>query len=154
MENYESLAKGLEDIRIEVERLKQIAVGGQVYDIMYFLGGDWKFLVLCTGIDSAMSTYSCIWCKCPKSDRCDNYGKDVVAFWILSRVPVQLKKPSDLVKSKRSSTAFLMPPFPTIPLNNGQFTYVFESIGCPYKSLGGRTETAGCHRKSQAFHML
>ena len=38
---------------------------------MYFLGGDWKFLALCTGIDSAMSNYSRIWCKCPKFDRYD-----------------------------------------------------------------------------------
>ena len=42
-ENYESLAKGLEDIRLEVERLKQIVVDGQTYDVVYFLGGDWVF---------------------------------------------------------------------------------------------------------------
>ena len=30
-----------------------------------------KFLAIVTGIDSASLTYSCVWCKCPASDRFD-----------------------------------------------------------------------------------
>ena len=64
-ESYDSLAKSLGDIRTEVESLKSIEIGEQDYEILYYLGGDWKFLALATGIDSATSRYACIWCKCP-----------------------------------------------------------------------------------------
>ena len=37
----------------------------------FYLGGDWKFLALVTGIDAATSEHACIWCKCPKEDRWD-----------------------------------------------------------------------------------
>ena len=40
-------------------------------DIELFLGGDWKFLAIVCGLDSATSQYSCVWCKCPKSERWD-----------------------------------------------------------------------------------
>ena len=33
------------------------------------MGGDWKFLAMATGIDSASCEYACIWCKCPALDR-------------------------------------------------------------------------------------
>lgn len=39
--------------------------------IEYFFGADMKFLAVCIGIESATSTYSCIWCKCPAEDRYD-----------------------------------------------------------------------------------
>ena len=39
------------------------------------MGGDWKFLALVTGIDSASCAYSCIWCKCKADERFDA-GKD------------------------------------------------------------------------------
>ena len=52
-------------------KLKEITVEGHTYRINYYLEGDWKFLALVTGIDSASSTYSCIWCKCSSDERCD-----------------------------------------------------------------------------------
>ena len=70
-ESYESLANAMEDIRREVCELKEIEVDANTYEIVYFLGGDWKFLALATGIDSASSKYSCIWCKCPMTERGD-----------------------------------------------------------------------------------
>lgn len=48
-----------------------MTIDGITYDIEYFLGGDMKFLAIVTGIDSASSTYSCVWCKCPATDRFD-----------------------------------------------------------------------------------
>ena len=33
------------------------------------MGGDWKFLAIVMGIDSARSEYACIWCKCSKEER-------------------------------------------------------------------------------------
>ena len=63
--------KALQDIRDEVKRLTTIDIDGTSYKIVYYLGGDWKFLAMCTGIDSATSDHACIWCKCPKDD-CSN----------------------------------------------------------------------------------
>ena len=48
-ESYESLANSLADIRSEVESLKCIQIGEQDYEILYYLGGDRKFLALVTG---------------------------------------------------------------------------------------------------------
>ena len=70
-EKYEFLQKGLEDLRNEVERLTEIVVDGETYQIDYYLGGDWKFLACITGIDSAHSQFACIWCKCSMTDRAD-----------------------------------------------------------------------------------
>lgn len=64
-ETYESMKICLRDIINEIENLKEIVVNGKTYTVEYYLGRDWKFLAMITGIDSASSTYSCIWCKCP-----------------------------------------------------------------------------------------
>lgn len=39
----------LSDIRQEVENLSSIQVNDIMFNIVYFLGGDWKFLALVTG---------------------------------------------------------------------------------------------------------
>lgn len=70
-ENYEKLGDALEDIRAEVKRLCSITVDEKTY-ITYYLGGDWKFLAITTGIDSACSKYSCIWCKGAMEERWDS----------------------------------------------------------------------------------
>ena len=70
-ESYEYLKLALADIIDEVEHLKEIEVEGLTFSIAYYLGGDWKFLALVTGIDSASSDHACIWCKCKKDERCD-----------------------------------------------------------------------------------
>ena len=51
-ENYMSLKMALADIITEVEGLKQITVGKEVhvFQVEYFLGGDWKFLALINGM--------------------------------------------------------------------------------------------------------
>lgn len=56
IESYESLRTTLQDIRSEVQSLNSIEVEGEKYAITYYLGGDWKFLALVTGIDCAKST--------------------------------------------------------------------------------------------------
>ena len=67
-ENYTHLKKALEDVIKDVERLKQIKVDDEIFEVEYFLGGDWKFLASITGIDAASSTYACIWCKCSREE--------------------------------------------------------------------------------------
>ena len=70
-ESYECLKLALTDIIHEVEHLKEIQVESITFKITYYLGGDWKFLAIVTGIDSASSDHACIWCKCKKDERCD-----------------------------------------------------------------------------------
>ena len=70
-ENYEDLRLELQDIVNEINTLKSITVDGVSYEIERFLGGDWKFLALVSGIGGAIGTYPCIWCKCPKDKRLD-----------------------------------------------------------------------------------
>ena len=70
--NYEAMKLGLKDIIHEVESIQQIAVYDLNFDVQFYLGGDWKFLATATGIDAAMSTHACIWCKCPAVERHDS----------------------------------------------------------------------------------
>ena len=57
---------GLEDICEEAKDLNVITINGKVYNIVLYLGGDWKFLATVCGLESATSEFSCIWCKYPK----------------------------------------------------------------------------------------
>ena len=68
-ETYDELALGLQDICEEAKDLEVLTIEGNVYKIIFFLGGDWKFLTTVCGIESASAEYSCIWCKCSKSQR-------------------------------------------------------------------------------------
>ena len=70
-ENYEQLASGLQDICEEAEDLQIVTIQDKVYKIDFSLGGDWKYLATVCGIESATAEYSCIWCKCSKSQRAD-----------------------------------------------------------------------------------
>ena len=70
-EDYEQLASGLQDICEEAEDLQIVTIQDKIYRINFFLGGDWKYLATVCGIESASAEYSCIWCKCSKSQRAD-----------------------------------------------------------------------------------
>lgn len=70
-EEYDSLEKALTDIVKEASELQSIEVNGHTHKIEYFLGGDLKFLALVCGIEAANGTFSCVWCKCPSTDRWD-----------------------------------------------------------------------------------
>ena len=84
-EDYDSLKRCLHDIIRDVEALP---VNDFEFEINYYLGGDWKFLAVITGIDSATSTYSCIWCKCPTDMTRPESGPSVMS----SSVPELLKR--------------------------------------------------------------
>ena len=59
-EKYQELSEALSDIRSEVESVKTIIVNEDEYEIEYFIGADWKFLAMCTGIEAANAKYSCV----------------------------------------------------------------------------------------------
>ena len=90
-----------------------IDVNGVSYTIEYFMGGDWKFLAMVTGIDSATSTYPCIWCKCDKDQRHDISDK-----WSISRTTDENVELSKLPRSRKKYNVSSSPLFPKIPLKN------------------------------------
>ena len=117
-ESYDELALGLQDIYEEAKDLEVLTIEGNVYKILFFLGGDWKFLATVCGIESASTVYSCIWCKCPKSQR-----SNMDLEWSISdptkgaRTIEEIKEKSKL--SKRSKLRFSCcrdPLFPFIPI--------------------------------------
>ena len=70
-ENYDAKVRALSDIVNEVSTLQSIEIGGNSHPIEYFMGGDMKFLAMVCGIEAANATFSCVWCKCPATDRWD-----------------------------------------------------------------------------------
>ena len=52
-ESYASMQACLSDIKQEMESLTSVTINDITFDIEYYLGGDWKFLAMATGIDSA-----------------------------------------------------------------------------------------------------
>ena len=118
-ESYNCLKLALEDIIKEVEELMEVHVNGIDFKIVYYLGGDWKFLAMVTGIDAASSDYACIWCKCKKDDR-----GDIQRQWSMSNKDLgarTIDENIELATRTRSRKAFNVsnePLFHTIPLTN------------------------------------
>ena len=55
--------KHSKDILNKVRNLQSVVIDDVVYDIEYFFCADMKFLAICMGIESASSTFSCVWCN-------------------------------------------------------------------------------------------
>ena len=58
-ESYDCLKLALEDIIKEVEELTEVFVDGINFKVVYYLGGNWKFLAMVTGINAASSDHAC-----------------------------------------------------------------------------------------------
>ena len=117
-ETYDELALGLKDILDEAKDLEVLTIEGNVYKILLFLGGDWKFLATVCGIESASAEYACIWCKCPKDQR-----SNMELEWSVSdstkgaRTIEEIKEKSKLSKrSKHRFNCCREPLFPFIPI--------------------------------------
>ena len=70
-EDYDDLLQSLQDIISEAKDLETVTINDISYQIQLFLGGDWKFLAIICGLESATSQHACIWCKCSKTERCN-----------------------------------------------------------------------------------
>jgi len=62
-ENYESVKNALKEILALLNQTKSIEINQVEYELEYFLGCDYKMLLLLYGKKSANSSYSCIYCK-------------------------------------------------------------------------------------------
>ena len=117
-ENYHHLKTSLSDIIKEVEELTSITVNSTTFQVIFYFCSDLKFLAIACGIESATATYSCIWCKCPSSER-HNMSKN----WSITdtqnggaRTVTEIISCHAQCKSKRFGC--IHPPlFPTIPID-------------------------------------
>lgn len=118
-EDYKSMKAGLGDLIKEVESLKTITVGEHTFAIEYFMGGDWKFLAMATGLDSASSTFACIWCKCPADQRANTIKKWSITDAVSGARTIEenIRLCSSAPSTKRFNVSNL-PLFPSIPLTN------------------------------------
>ena len=72
--NYKTLQESFADIFNEINRLnseKKIEASDRVINLEFFLGGDYKFILLMMALKGATSHYACVWCKVHKKNRWD-----------------------------------------------------------------------------------
>jgi len=67
----DQLSKGLQNIIDKAKEIKSITIVEVTYNIVFFLGGDWKFLASACCLEAATAKRACIWCKCSKLQRLD-----------------------------------------------------------------------------------
>ena len=100
-----------------MKTLTNILIGDIEFSVDYYLGGDWKFLAMVTGIDSATSTYACIWCKCPAIER-----HDIAQKWSIADVEYGARTIEENTTISRSRVKKFnvsnSPIFPMIPLTH------------------------------------
>ena len=68
-EDYETLQKCFGDLFRDINTViseKKIEVDGTTINLYFFLGGDYKFVLLTMGVRGATSHYACAWCKVHK----------------------------------------------------------------------------------------
>ena len=71
-ESYSTLKESFGTVFSDInETIKQghITVDDSKYNVEFFLGGDYKFLLLMMGMKGATSIYACLWCKIAKDLR-------------------------------------------------------------------------------------
>ena len=71
-EDYDVIKESFGGIFEEINNLiaeGHLEVGGKHVNTEFFLGGDYKFILMMLGLKSATSNYACAWCKVHKTER-------------------------------------------------------------------------------------
>jgi hypothetical protein len=71
-ESYETLNDSFGAVFQEINDLievSEITIDNSKFDLEFFLGGDYKFLLIMLGMKSATSNFACVWCKVKKENR-------------------------------------------------------------------------------------
>ena len=134
-ESYGAMKLCLTDIIRQVKELESgITVCEQKFDIEFYLGGDWEFLSMITGIDTATCTHACIWCKCPALERHDSTQVWSITDSTLGARSIEENKTIAQSRCKKYNVTF-EPIFDTIPLTccGRQPAHVFA--GCRHIDL-------------------
>lgn len=48
---------------------EKVIVQGKELETEFFLGGDYKYILIMLGLNGATANYACAWCKIHKNDR-------------------------------------------------------------------------------------
>ncbi|CAB4028869.1 Hypothetical predicted protein [Paramuricea clavata] len=71
-EDYDVLKHCFRDVFNDINdmlREKNLDLGEDTVNLEFFLGGDYKFILLMMGLSGATSNYACAWCKIHKDER-------------------------------------------------------------------------------------
>lgn len=72
-ECYQTLQESFATVFNEINELIQdkqpLTINNSSFNLEFFLGGDYKFLLLMLGMKGATSIYACLWCKIAKTNR-------------------------------------------------------------------------------------
>ncbi|XP_066016033.1 uncharacterized protein [Pocillopora verrucosa] len=106
-EHYNTLRQSFEDVFKDINSLiskKKIEVGGKSINLEFFLGGDYKFILLVMGLKGATSHYACVWCKIHKDMRWDtSFNLDHYQSPDLRRTLTEM---FELVKKKKQNDKY------------------------------------------------
>lgn len=118
-ETGDCIRAALKELIDEFNNLDQVVVDEKIVKVEKYLGGDLKFLNQVTGIGGFASIFSCLWCKCPKSDR-----SDVTKEWSMRDVTMGARTVEEIAecakKAKNCKTKFncnSTPIFPSVPIS-------------------------------------
>ena len=81
-ETYENIAIGFADVINDINALVNrgyIDIDGKQIELEFFLGGDYKFLLIVCGLSGATSNYACLYCKVHKDQQWDT-SKDLAYY--------------------------------------------------------------------------
>lgn len=73
-EDYDTLKDSFKDVFQEINEMvaqEKIAVNEGTVNLEFFLGGDYKFILLMMGLSGATSNHACVWCNIHKDKRWD-----------------------------------------------------------------------------------
>ncbi|CAB3983661.1 Hypothetical predicted protein [Paramuricea clavata] len=71
-EDYAVLKNCFKDVLSDINdmvREKKIDLGEDIVNLEFFLGGDYKLILLMMGLSGATSNHACAWCKIHKDER-------------------------------------------------------------------------------------
>ena len=126
IEKYETLHVVLKPLIMELKKLNEEGLKdnqGIEWKIIFYFLSDWKFLVICLGINAANSKYFCLWCEISKEQQ-----GDFSYEWIIS------KNMDQICEDYRFYKGHIWPAlFDMIPLQN--WVQCITSITKLYKNL-------------------
>lgn len=106
-ENYSTLQESFGDVFQEINKLnseKKIKVNDRVINLEFFLGGDYKFILLMMGLKGATSYYARVCCKIHKNDR---WKMDLdFDYYHSSDLKRTLKEMSELAQKKNAKEKY------------------------------------------------
>ncbi|XP_068678807.1 uncharacterized protein [Montipora foliosa] len=117
--DYDVLKASCKDLFAEINELVdegEIEVDGHKVPLNFYLSGDYKFLLLVLGMNSACADYACIYCKIHKDAGWDT-TKPENYYWMDGNRRT-LTENKDLANKSNHNYGCIRPPLLNIPIEN------------------------------------